>query len=71
MQTRIIPDSRARMVLAPEHRQRLKELLAAIEEKYAVEMQSAGLMRRWALRRRIAAEFKAERRKIEPSDYAV
>ena len=59
------------MASHPDHQQKLSELKASIEAKYEAELKSANLIRRWILRRKINAEFKIERSKIEPSGYAL
>lgn len=71
MESSIIENSPDRMICSPEHQARVAEIRAAIESQYADELNSAGIFRRWIVRRKIEAAIARERSEIEPSDYAL
>jgi hypothetical protein len=71
MRTRFVCDGEWRLRRSLEFQGRLRELRDAIQARYAVELAAAGFVRRLVLRWRIAAEFRRERRKIEPSPEAL
>jgi len=52
---------------ALEFQARVRELHESIQARHAAELAAAGFFRRLLLGWRIAAEFRRERRKIEPS----
>ncbi len=67
MKPRIVADGEARLRRSPECHARFRELRESIRARYATELAEAGLFRRLILHCRIAAEFRRERLKIEPS----
>jgi hypothetical protein len=67
----ILESSTSNAIQSPEHQLKLSELRKSIESKYQLEMESAGVLQRWKLKRKIEAEFRMERKKIEPSDMAL
>jgi hypothetical protein len=67
----ILESSTSSAIQSPEHQLKLRELRKSIESKYQLEMESAGVLQRWKLKRKIEAEFRMERKKIEPSDMAL
>ena len=67
MKPHIVSDGAARLRSSPEFQARLRELRESIHARYSAELSQAGLLQRVLLRWRIAAEFRRERRKIEPS----
>ena len=67
MGPKIVADGPWRLRRSPEFQARLRELRESIEARHATELAEAGFVRRLILRLRIAAEFRRERRKIEPS----
>jgi hypothetical protein len=50
-----------------EFQARVRELRESIQARHATEIEAAGFFQRLVLRWRIAMEFRAERRRIEPS----
>ena len=52
---------------SPEFQVRLRQLRERIRARYAAEFAAAGIFRRLVLRWRMAAEFRAERRKVATS----
>lgn len=67
MKPRIVADGAWRLRRSPEFQARLRELRESIEARHATELAQAGFVRGLILRWRIAAEFRRERRKLEPS----
>lgn len=67
----IICGSLERMVNSPEHQARVAAIRESVEQQYAKELHSAGMIRRWLIRRQMEAAVVRERRKIEPSDLAL
>ena len=67
MKSRIVSDGESRLRGSLEFRARLRELRESIQTRYATGFAEAGFFQRLVLRWRMAAEFRAERRKIEPS----
>jgi hypothetical protein len=62
-----VEDGPPRLYDSPEFQARLQALKAQVRARYATEWAKAGLWRRLILRWRIAAEFRKEREKLEPS----
>jgi hypothetical protein len=71
MRPRFVCDGEWRLRRSPEFQARLRELRDAIQARHAAEVAAAGFVRRLVLHWRIAAEFRRERRKIEPSPYSL
>ena len=67
MKSGIVEDGESRLVESKEFQARLRELRASVHARHAAEMAEASFLGRLVLRWRIAAEFRRERRKIEPS----
>ena len=67
MKPRFVADGESRSRRSPEFQARLRALRDTIRARHAAELAEAGVFRRLVLRCRIAAEFRRERRKIEPS----
>ena len=67
MKPHIVSDGAARLRGSPEFQARLRQLRETIRARHAAEFAAAGVIRRLVLRWRMAAELRAERRKIEPS----
>ncbi len=67
MKSRIVSDGESRLRRSPEFQARLRELRASIRARHAAEFAEAGFFRRLVLHWRMAAQFRAERRQIEPS----
>lgn len=67
MKTRIVSDGEWRLRSSPEFQGRLRELRQFIRARHAAEWAQASFFRRLLLRWRISAEFRRERRKMEPS----
>lgn len=67
MKSRIVADGEFRLCQSKEHRARLQDLRESIRARHAPEVAGAGFFHRLILRCRIAAEFRRERRKIDPS----
>jgi hypothetical protein len=67
MKSGIVEDGESRLFESKEFQARLRELRASVRARHAAEMAEAGFFRRFVLHWRIAAEFRRERRKIEPS----
>jgi hypothetical protein len=67
MKARIVADGRSRLLRSPEFQARLRELRETIQKRHAAELAEAGFVRRLILNWQIAAEFRKERREIEPS----
>ena len=62
-----VADGESRLRRSPEFQARLRALRDAIRAQHAAELAEAGFFRRLVLHWRIAAEFRRERRKVEPS----
>jgi hypothetical protein len=67
MKSKIVADGAARSRASEEHQARLRALRAEIEMRHAGEWAQAGFLRRMVLRWRLAAEFRRERKQMEPS----
>jgi hypothetical protein len=67
MKPRFVADGASRLQDSPEFQARLRELRDSIRARHAAELEEAGFFRKLVLRWRMAAEFRRERRKIEPS----
>ena len=67
MKSRIVADGESRLRSSPEFQTRLRELRESIRARHAAELAKAGFFRRLVLHWRIAAEFRRERQRIEPS----
>jgi hypothetical protein len=67
MKPRFVADGESRLCSSPKFQARLRELRESIRARHAAELAQAGFFQRLLLRWRIAAEFRRERRKIEPS----
>ena len=67
MKPHIVPDGASRLRRSPEFQAHLRRLRESIRARHSAEFAAAGIFRRLVLRWRIAAEFRAERGKIEPS----
>ena len=71
MNTKIAAGGARRLSQTAEQQQRLAELRREIAARSAAELSRAGVFRRWVLHWRQAAEFRRERRKLEPSPAAL
>jgi hypothetical protein len=71
MKNALMADGKERMLANDAVQYRLRDLHAAIRAKHAEDLEQAGFFRSILIRRRIAAEFRKERRKIEPSKYSL
>jgi len=71
MKSHIVSDGEARLRQSPEFQARLRELRESIRVRHAARLAEAGFFRRLLLCWRMAAEFRAERRKIVPSSQAL
>ncbi len=67
MKPQIVSDGASRLRSGPEFQARLRELRKSIDARYAAQLAKSGFFGRMLLRWRMAAEFRRERRKIEPS----
>ena len=67
MKPRFIADGASRLRNSPKFQARLRELRESIRARHAADLAQAGFIQGLLLRWRIAAEFRRERRKIEPS----
>ncbi len=67
MKTRIVADGESKLRRSKALQERLRELREAVHARHAAEWAGAGFFRRLVLRARILAEYRSERRKIEPS----
>ena len=63
----IVADGGKRHRQSPVFQERLRDLRACIRARHAAEWSTAGFFRRLMLRWRMAAEFRRERRALEPS----
>ena len=71
MKSGIVEDGESRLRESKEFQARLRALRESIRARHAAELAEAGFSRRLVLRWHIAAEFRKERRKIEPSPYSL
>jgi hypothetical protein len=69
--SRFVKDGGSRLQQSEEFNERLHVLKASIRERYAEQLAEAGFFRRLMLRWRMAAEYRRERKRIEPSQYAL
>ena len=67
MKALIVADGAARNQKSPELQARLRELHASIRQRHQADLAAAGFIGRMMILWRIAAEFRRERRAIEPS----
>lgn len=71
MKSRIVADGERRLLESRVHQERLRQLRAAICARYAAELFSAGFVRRWLLRFRIALEYRRARKRLLPSQQSL
>ena len=71
MKPHIVADGERRLRRSPELKERLQALREAIRERHAEELAAAGLFGRLVLRWQMAAEYRRERRKLEPAPGAL
>lgn len=71
MKLPLVADGRARLLKSEGHRKRLSDLLESIQAKYAGQLANADAVTRFRIHWRIRSEYKAELRKIQPSDTAL
>ena len=71
MKSNIVADGKRRLCQSRTHQERLLQLRTSIHAKYAPDLATAGLFRRWLLHLRMAAEFRRERARTEPSSQAL
>jgi hypothetical protein len=71
MKSRIVADGGVRLLEGKQFQARLRELRESIRARHAAEFAGAGFLRRLVLCWHIAAEFRRERRKIEPSPHSL
>jgi hypothetical protein len=67
MKSSIVVDGAARFRASEDYQARLAALRESIHARHAVDLAKAGLLRRWFLRWRMAAEFRRQRKRITPS----
>lgn len=67
MNSPFVVDGERRLLESEELRTKLREVKADIRSRYAEKMAKAGFFRRLALRWRMAAEYRQERKRIVPS----
>jgi hypothetical protein len=67
MKARIVVDGATRNQQSPEFQAQLRELHTSIRKRHEADLAAAGFIGRMVIRWRIAAEFRRERRSIEPS----
>jgi len=67
MKPHIVADGERRLRHSPELKVRLHALREAIQARHAGELAAAGLFGRLVLRWQMAAEYRRERRKLEPT----
>jgi hypothetical protein len=67
MKPGIVEDGESRLRSSPEFQARLRGLRDSIRARHSAEIAEAGFFQRLVLRWRMAAEYRRERRKIEPS----
>jgi hypothetical protein len=71
MKPRIVADGAWRFRRSPEFQARLRALRESAQTRHEAELAEAGFFRRAVLRWRIAAEYRRERQKIEPSSQSL
>ena len=71
MKPGIVEDGELRLRTSPEFQSRLRALRESVRARHAAELAEAGFFRRFILRWQIAAEYRRERRKIEPSPHSL
>lgn len=71
MKSNTVSDGESRLRDSPEFQTLLRKLRDSIRAGYAAEFAQAGFVRRLMLRSRMAADFRAERQKIEPSSQSL
>jgi len=71
MKPGIVEDGGSRLRSSPEFQARLRALRETVRARHAAELAEAGFFRRLMLRWQIAAEYRRERRKIEPSPHSL
>jgi hypothetical protein len=71
MKSRIVAGGEFRLRESKEFQTCLRELRESIRARHAAELAAAGYLRRLVLRWQIAAEFRRERKKIEPSPHSL
>jgi hypothetical protein len=71
MKSQIVADGESRLRKCEGQQARLRDLHDSIIARHAAEWENAGFFGRLALRHRMAAEFREERGKIEPSKYSL
>jgi len=71
MKSGIVEDGESRLRSSPEFQARLRALRESVRARNAAELTGAGFFRRLMLRWQIAAEYRRERRKIEPSPHSL
>jgi hypothetical protein len=67
MKPQIVADGERRLLRSAELKVRLQALREAIRERHAGELAAAGLFGRLVIRWQMAAEYRRERRKLEPT----
>jgi hypothetical protein len=67
MKPHIVADGERRLRRSPELKAHLHALREAIRARHAGELAAAGLFGRLVLRWQMAAEYRRERRKLEPA----
>ena len=67
MKPHIVADGERRLRRSAELKVRLHALRQAVRARHAEELSAAGLFGRLALRWQMAAEYRRERRKLEPT----
>ena len=67
LNSRIVADGESRLRESKEHQSRLRELRESVRARHTAEIAGAGFFRRLVLRWHMAAEFRRERRTIDPS----
>lgn len=71
MKSKIVADGELRLRRDKNFKARLQALHDSVRAPHALEIAEAVFFRRLLLRWRIAAEFRKERQKIEPSPYSL
>ncbi len=71
MKARIVADGQFRLRASEEFQTRLREARESIRARHAAEFAKAGFFARLVLRWNMAAEFRQERKRIEPSPYSL
>ena len=67
MKPHIVADGERRLRRTAEFKSRLRELRETIRARHAFELAEAGIFKQLVLRWRMAAEYRRERRKLEPT----